>query len=342
MPSETEIENSSLTEEQKKPCAIPPTELDVEKTVSVNAASAGLEITPDIDDRNIVDFESENDPANPLNWAKAYRMSMLILVSLMSLVITLATVVCTPAIPQVLHQFGSTNAEDSIIIVSIWEIGEIVGVLLLAPASEIFGRLPVWHTASILFVIFSVGLALSDSLRMIIAFRFINGMAYPVVLNAAMAGDMFRREERGSAITVISMAPLIGPTFGPTFGGLLAQYKGWRWTFWFIAILSAAVELLLLIFLRETYAPKVLETKVKKMRKATGNQSLRSKFSTSSSMKDMVLRAIVRPLKFLIFSPISTLLSLYLATIYGYLYLILTTLTEVFQSTYHFSEADAG
>lgn len=44
----------------------------------------------------------------------------------------------------------------------------------------------------------------------------------------------------------------------------------------------------------------------------------------------------------LFLSPIVFLLSLYVAVIYGYLYLLFTTITEVFEENYHFSEGSVG
>ena len=44
----------------------------------------------------------------------------------------------------------------------------------------------------------------------------------------------------------------------------------------------------------------------------------------------------------LFFSPIVLLLSIDMAIVYGYLYLLFTTITEVFQSTYHFSQGSVG
>ena len=44
----------------------------------------------------------------------------------------------------------------------------------------------------------------------------------------------------------------------------------------------------------------------------------------------------------LIFSPIVLLLSIDMAIVYGYLYLLFTTITEVFQSTYGFSQGSVG
>ena len=45
---------------------------------------------------------------------------------------------------------------------------------------------------------------------------------------------------------------LIGPAFGPTIGGLLAQYLGWRATFWFLAIYTAVLAVLFTSLFPET------------------------------------------------------------------------------------------
>ena len=177
---------------------------------------------------------------------------------------------------------------------------------------------------------------------MVIAFRFLNGVFTPIVLSSAITSDLFRKEERGRGMTVASFAPLIGPTFGPTIGGYLAQNAGWRWTAWFVTITSAVVEIILLIFLRETYAVKILNDRTRSLRKETGRQDLKSKYDSDAKARDLFVRAIFRPLRFLLFSPVVTMMSVYLGLVYGYLYLVLTTLTEVMEETYHFSAGNAG
>ena len=47
-------------------------------------------------------------------------------------------------------------------------------------------------------------------------------------------------------------------------------------------------------------------------------------------------------MKMLIFSPIVLTLSLYMAVVYGYLYLLFTTITEVYEVQYHFSAGSVG
>jgi MFS family permease len=48
--------------------------------------------------------------------------------------------------------------------------------------------------------------------------------------------DMFRVEQRGAAMAVWSLGPLLGPVIGPVAGGYLSAAKGWRWVFWVITM----------------------------------------------------------------------------------------------------------
>lgn len=100
-----------------------------------------------------------------------------------------------------------------------------------------------------------------------------------------------------------------------------------------------------LVFLfvsRETYAPVLLERKATRLRRTTGRLDLKPKFDTGSTPQEHWQRALVRPTKLLLFSPICTLMSLYLALVYGVLNLLFATFTFVFKEIYGFSDSIAG
>lgn len=97
----------------------------------------------------------------------------------------------------------------------------------------------------------------------------------------------------------------------------------------------------MLIFLQETYPVVLLERKAARLRKSTGNLNLKSSLALEISPSELFKQTIFRPLKMFI-SPIVLLLSIYMAFVYGILYLLLTTLTQVFIQTYGFSRGVAG
>lgn len=92
----------------------------------------------------------------------------------------------------------------------------------------------------------------------------------------------------------------------------------------------------------ETYAPVILARKAARLRNETGNPELRSKLDIGLTPRVFFLRAIVRPAKMLIFSPILLLMGLYMSVAYGTLYLLFTTFTFVFEGNHGFSSNDVG
>lgn len=71
---------------------------------------------------------------------------------------------------------------------------------------------------------------------MLIAFRFLAGCSAPYTIGGGVIADLFVQEDRGAAMALYSIGPLIGPIIGPVAGGYISQAEGWRWVFWVIAI----------------------------------------------------------------------------------------------------------
>jgi MFS family permease len=85
-----------------------------------------------------------------------------------------------------------------------------------------------------------------------------------------------------------------------------------------------------------------LEKKAATLRKATGNQELRSALHDGSSAKQRMSQAITRPLKMLFLSPIVMILSLYVTFLFGMTYLFIATFPRVFTVQYGFSTGSTG
>jgi MFS family permease len=85
----------------------------------------------------------------------------------------------------------------------------------------------------------------------------------------------------------------------------------------------------------ETYAPVILARKTARLRKETSNPHLRSKLDTGLSAVDLFKFSIKRPTKMLFLSPICTVISIYCAMTYAYLYILFTTFSTVFKNQYH-------
>lgn len=94
--------------------------------------------------------------------------------------------------------------------------------------------------------------------------------------------------------------------------------------------------------IQESYAPVLLERKAERLRKETGNHQLKSRLDRQLSQKRLVVDTLIRPPRILFTSPIVMLLAVDTAIVYGYQYLVFTTLSYIFQDQYHLSTGLSG
>ncbi|KAL8833998.1 MAG: hypothetical protein Q9170_003972 [Blastenia crenularia] len=266
----------------------------------------------------IVDWNGPDDPEKPTNWPASRKYGIVAVISTITFLTPLASSMFAPGVPQVMLEFDSNNIELASFVVSVYILGYAFGPMAIAPMSELYGRMPVYHVCNTLFVVLTIACAVSSNLNMLIAFRFFEGLfgSSPLTLGGGTIADMIVQEKRGGMMAIFAMGPLLGP--------------------------AGAITLSAFVLLRETYAPVLLERKAKQLRAETNNPEMKSKFSADLSPRDYFKRAIVRPFKLLLFSPIVLALSTFMAVVYGYLYLLFTTITEVFETTYHFSSGSVG
>jgi MFS family permease len=94
------------------------------------------------------------------------------------------------------------------------------------------------------------------------------------------------------------------------------------------------VFILCIVVLRETHPPTLLREKAKKLSRLSGGIIFRSALEPTYARKQFFILSIVRPTKMLFMSPIVFSLSLLTATAYGTLYLLFTTVSDLFITRY--------
>ncbi|RAL08251.1 fluconazole resistance protein 1 [Aspergillus homomorphus CBS 101889] len=289
----------------------------------------------------------ENDPTNPRNWSKTWKWSIVVLIACLSAEVQLCTIIAAPVSPHILQAFHSNNLLYRTLLVTIWELGEIFAPLVWGPLSEFYGRRWILNLANLLFITFLTGTALSTSIQMLVAFRFLSGLATACIpIGPGIVKDLFAKTERGRAMSVMSLTSVVGPVVGPIIGSYLGEQAGWRWVFWLPTLLSSLLGILILVLYRETYKVVIFARKAAMHRsRAAGTTPslLRSKhIRTTIPGPKLLSTALIRPLTLLSHSPVLCLSTLHLSTIYGLTYLIMTTIAPVFQDVYAFSEGASG
>lgn len=178
-----------------------------------------------------------------------------------------------------------------------------------------------------------------------LAFRFLAGLGAcaPQTVGGGVLSDLWTSEERGMAVALYTLAPVLGPSAGPLMGAWIAEKTTWRWSFWAVTIFGVTVQVLIHFTLDETYEPRILQLKARRLRKETGNDSLHTRYETDDHDINAVLKkALVRVFVFLGTQPIVQFLALYMALIYGIIYLMLATFPDVWTKEYHESTGIGG
>ena len=238
---------------------------------------------------------------------------------------------------------GRRDRSAAVLLVTIWELGEAAGPLLIAPLSEKYGRYPVFNAANVLFIV-SLAIAVSSQGAGLLIFsRFLTGCAVASnVLNPAIIGDIFPSESRGTAMSVVMLAPLLGGAVGPMIAGAIAQSVGWRKVVWMSLILAIACELCFLTLLRETYQPAMLRQKLRRLAKSEETTTEALSDTKGGSPEMTLWRSLTRPAAVLYSSVILQVISLYGALQFSFYYVLSTTLAVILEEKYGFTPALIG
>src|SRR5699024_4961257 len=180
-------------------------------------------------------------------------VSLLLALALLSATAPFATDMYLPTLPAVGEEFG---APDSVVQLTLsgFFIGMALGQLMVGPISDVIGRRKLLITGAIVALVASAIAALSPSIAVFIAARFLQGLgggACVVLARAQMTGLVSGREA-AKTYSLLMAILAIAPAVAPIAGGLLAEPIGWRGIYWVLAGLHAVQLLVVLRIIPET------------------------------------------------------------------------------------------
>ncbi|KAH9894703.1 MFS multidrug transporter-like protein [Xylariomycetidae sp. FL2044] len=314
-------------------------------------------------------WDGPDDADNPLNWSGKRKWVATILVScfawcvspqsffvspqsffmpsltsLAVLVSPFASTMVTPALDDIGREFAIPQGFMQALVMSIFLLGFAQGPFVLAPLSEIFGRVSVLQCANCIFLIFNTACGFAKTKEQMYAFRFLSGIggSAPQALCSGVLADVWRPEERGKGQAIYGILTYIAPTIAPIVGAYMSAYFEWRWIFFVVSIFDILVQLAALFWLQETYAPRVLDKKAARLRKKTGNPSIRTEYDNpDKTFGAIVRRQMLLPLIMLFAHPAVQIPSIYRAVQYGIMYLVLSIFGEVWEIKYDESPTTA-
>lgn len=284
------------------------------------------------------------DMENPMHWSEGYKWCITVVMAIATLAVSMASSTLSGATISIEESFPGYPTQAYVMVTSGFVLGFVVGPLLWGPLSEVYGRRNLFIFSYVLFTVFNGGVIASQNIWTLIILRFFAGMAgsSPLTNAGGVVADIFPTRQRGLGMAIFASAPFLGPAIGPIIGGFLGSV-GWRWVAALIALFTLVITIVGTLIIPETYAPVLLRARAERLSKATG-QVYRSRFEKDKQLaiSQLFSTALKRPWVLLFREPIVFLLSLYMAIVYGTLYMLFGAFPIVFEENRGWSPGVSG
>jgi MFS transporter, DHA1 family, multidrug resistance protein len=185
--------------------------------------------------------------------ARQHRSELVVLLGAFTAFAPLSIDMYLPALPALGVEFGASPGHVQLSVASFF-LGLAVGQAFYGPLSDRFGRTRPLCFGLSLFVLASIGCALSPSIDFLIAVRFFQalGACSGQVIARAIVRDLFEAREAVQVFSLLVLVMGVSPVLAPLVGGQVLRFE-WRAIFWVMALLGAAGLAGSIIRLKETH-----------------------------------------------------------------------------------------
>ncbi|KAJ5619420.1 hypothetical protein N7510_003404 [Penicillium lagena] len=209
----------------------------------------------------ILEPKPSRDPNDPLNWPTWRKHLNFAFVSyyvvMVLALIDIATVTWGPVNAELGFSFALLNDSYAA------GCGALcIGGLILVPFALKFGRRPIYVFSTIVQCGISVWTAKMQTvadLMLVNVLSCIVGALAEVLVQMTVA-DVYFVHQRGFMNTIYYWFMTIGTTLAPLAGGYITLSQGWRWVWWWMAILFGAGLVAFVLFYEETmFCPSTID-----------------------------------------------------------------------------------
>lgn len=169
----------------------------------------------------------------------------------------LATDIYLPSMPQMAQELGLNESKIQLTL-SLFLISYGVAQFFTGALVDAWGRYRINLISLFLFIISFWVTANTQDIWVIYLMRILQGVlsAFVVISKRAYFVDVYEGEQRKHYLSIMTIVWSIGPIVAPFIGGYLQTQFGWRSNFMVLAVYSAVLFVLELIFSGETIKQK--------------------------------------------------------------------------------------
>lgn len=181
------------------------------------------------------------------------RLWMILILGSLSAFGPLSLDMYLPSLPELAKTMHTTTSLTQLSLTSCL-IGLAVGQLLAGPLSDVRGRRLPLVIGMVVYGVSSLLCAFSTSIEMLIALRFIQGIAGSagIVISRAIVRDMYSGSELTKFFSMLMLVNGAAPILSPIIGGQLLQFTSWRGVFIVLTLIGVVMLLAVLFGLPET------------------------------------------------------------------------------------------
>ena len=130
-------------------------------------------------------------------------------------------------------------------------VGIAIGQLFYGPLLDKYGRKKPLYAGLAIYILASIGCALSQSVENLIFMRFLQaiGGCAGMVSAQAIVRDIFPVEKTAQAMSLLVLVIAVSPMIAPTLGGFVTAAYDWHWVFIILASLTALIWLATVVVL---------------------------------------------------------------------------------------------
>ena len=305
---------------------------------------------------------------SPFKWSKSRKQAITWLSCTATAVTAYTAGSYTAGYDQMTGYWGISHVAISVG-VTIFTAGFAIAPMLLAPFSEINGRRPMFVVTGTLYVILQLCCALTRSYGGMLVARFFTGCASSTfsTMVGGVVSDIYHAEDRNTAMALFSGAALFGTGLGPLVSSFVAYHTTWRWIFYLQVITCGFVQVLVVLFFKETRGSVILSKKAKRLNKyydeleaaglpcvdmpagtdSSRNISQRIRWKVQSdeeraSLIQMIRVSLFRPFHLLITEPVVFFFSLWVSFSWAVLYATFAAVPLIFQASHGFNLYQVG